>query len=831
MFRLNQLKLALCQMNVVPGRPDINRATITKEIESAAKRNCDLIIFPELCIPGYFIGDLFEDDAFIKDVLRVNEQIRVATQIGITAIFGSITTTKNRHGEDGRLIKFNTALIAQNGEWKGSAIKTLQPNYRIFNDDRHFYSTRKIFEEQLQNDAAQTFEIADLFQPLKINTRIGEIKLGLILCEDMWHQDYHFNPTQYLVEHGAELIINISASPWSWQKNRKRHQIIKEIQLLQSKLNKSELNKITSVPFVYVNNTGIQNTGKNIIIFDGSSTIYDDAGEIIFAVDAYQSGSHDCIFQDKNSSLPAKKSDDTKELYLAINTALKGFFNTLPSSRRKVVIGLSGGIDSALSAALLVDVLGKDNVIGINMPSQFNSAETQSLAKSLAENLGIKYEVRAINDIVEAIAKTTSSNANTPGYENIQARVRMEILAARAQDLNAVFSSNWNKVEAAFGYGTLYGDMAGFVAAIGDLVKREVYQLADYLNREVYQREVVPQGCFTIAPTAELKNNQKDPFDYGNLERRGYHDEMVRAFTEFRRNPEWFLENYAQNRLESEMRLNNGRLKEIFPSIDLFIKDLEKHWQLFHGSYFKRIQSAPVPMVSKRAFGTDLRESILAPHLTARYQELKRLLMANSRPQMRIAILGGSFNPAGIHHRRIAEKLTEKFDKVIIVPCGMRVDKPSANTISHNDRKEIVKRGFAGLDRLEIDNYDLDKNTYTPTYLLDKRYREQYPQAQIWHVVGGDIIIGGRNHDSQIHRIWKRGPEIWHELNFCVIVRPGYPIESFDLPPSTELLELDNLYGSGTMIRDRFAEGDPIEDLVTPEVASYIKEHKLYCEN
>lgn len=815
MNKLNKLKISISQMPVIAGRPDLNRDYIIKEIQQARETASDIIIFPEMCVTGYIIGDLYDDESFIKDAQRCNEQIRIATQGEIIAIWGNITLETKSKGENGRVRKFNSAVVAQNGKWVGYTYKTLHPNYRMFDDDRHFYSMRKLFEEELQASSqdAETPKITDYFLPFEINTRLGTINIGVILCEDMWHKDYCYNPTQYLVDNGAELIINLSASPWSWQKNRKRHEIVKE------------LLKEAKTPFIYVNNTGLQNTGKNLVVFDGSSTIYDPKGNIIFSVSAYEARTKEFIFSDNMQPIANPSLDDTKELYQAVSCAIREYFQTLPPNYRRVIVGLSGGIDSALTLALYVDVLGKENVAAINMPSRYNSKETRSIAEALAKNLEVAYEVCPIQEIVDLIAQRTNVEVGSASYQNIQARVRMEILAAKAQNTKTVFSSNWNKVEAAFGYGTLYGDMAGFIAPIGDLVKREVYQLADYLNKVIYKKEVIPQSCFEIAPTAELRENQKDPFDYGNLKRRGYHDEMVRAFTDFRLNPEWFLEKYAEDSLEKELKLEPNTLNRLFRTKQDFLNDLEKHWRLFHSSYFKRVQSVPVPIVSKRAFGSDLRESVLSAHFTERYQQLKKIILSR---QTKIAIFGGSFNPVGKHHRQIAEKLIQLFDLVVVVPCGIRSDKSSVSAVSLNHRKELVKRGFAKLPKIELDFFDLDNNTYTPTYLLDERYKEQFPNQQIWHIVGGDIITGGREQKSEIHRVWQQGPQIWQELKFLVLTRPGYLVEKEDLPPQAQVLQIDSLFGSGSLIRERIAKDEPIDDLVTSYVEDYIKEFKLY---
>ena len=641
--------------------------------------------------------------------------------------------------------------------------------------------------------------------------------MGVILCEDMWHEDYApVNPSEYFVQNGAEMIFNLSCSPWSWQKNRKRHSIVRNL-LGECK-----------VPFFYVNNTGIQNNGKNIVVFDGSSTAYDRKGNIVFEIPPYSSGAHDFVFRDNMPAVEAVIRDDTSELYSALKCAVKGSFENIDPEMRKAVIGLSGGIDSALDAAIMVDVLGPENVFAYTMPSMYTGPESLGLATNMAANFGISLEVVPIQPVVDAIAKATGCEPDTLAYENIQARARMEILAAKAQKLKCVFIGNCNKVEAAFGYGTSYGDIAGFMLPIGDLVKREVYQLADYLNKEVFKKQAIPEKCFLMAPTAELRKNQKDPFHYGNLQRRGYHDEMVRAFVDFRKNPEWFLEAYFQGSLEKELKLEPGILYELFPTRQAFIDDLEKCWKMFHISVFKRVQAPPIPIVSKRAFGYDLRESMLWSNRTVRYRELKEKLLEKDR-KMRVAVYGGSFNPSHIAHRKIAEALSKEFDLVAIVPCGVRSDKASTNIIDPVFRKEMVKLNFAGMTGITLDFHDVDENVYTPTLFLQERYEELYPDAEIWHVIGTDLAVGGEQGQSEIHLTWTFGKIIWQSLNWVVIYRPGFDLEQRDLPPhSIGPIAVRDIFGSGTLIRQRIADGKSLDDLVTPEVARYIKEKNLY---
>lgn len=808
MEQLNALKISLCQMEVIPGKPDANTAYIIREIEAAAGRGIDIIAFPEMCTTGYLIGDIFEDTAFIQDVAILNQKIVEATKIGVTAIFGTIIAPPGQKGEDGRHRMQNAGMVAKDGVLAGWSVKTLQPDYRFFNDDKHMYSFRKVLEERGKS-------IKECLLPHQVQTHIGLLKIGVILCEDMWRTDYFFNPTETLVENGAELIFNLSASPWGWQKNRKRHQVVKDL------LSESP------VAFCYVNNTGAQNVGKNILVFDGSSAVYGADGDIIFEAPAYAKGSHDFTFDADLPALAPKPQDDTAELYAAMTRATK----SIVPQGATVAIGMSGGIDSSTAAAHFVDVLGADRVLGIHMPF-INVPGAEDKAKTVADALGIRLEIKPIKDLVEAVCRACNIESRTLAYENVQARARKDILAAMAQKIGGVFSCNSNKVEIAFGYGTLYGDLAGFYAPFGDLVKREIRQIADYLNKVRFGREVISKECIDQRPTAGLAEGQFDPFDYGGLDRRGYHDEMVRAFTEFRRNPEWFLELYMRGKLENELKLEPETLKKLFSDPRDFIRDLENSWIKFYGSYFKRIQSVPIPVFSKRAFGRDLEESMLSPHFTSNYQSLKRYLINESRLRTRIAVYGGRFDPPGIHHQEIVKHLLSScdFDKVLITPCGFYPGKSPTNTpIEHH--KTMIKMAFSGFEdkSVEFDFSDLDLQKFTPNCDLNDRYQKQFSNVEFWYVVGGDLVKNGGAGNSEIQRTWKNGLEVWQNLNFVVVSHPDYQVQQSDLPPSSYLTEINTLMmGRSSLIRKRIARKEPIDGLVAPEIVSYIEENRLY---
>jgi len=835
MRNLSNLKTSLCQMPVIPGRPDLNAQYVIERIEEAAENDVDIIVFPEMCISGYLIGDLFEDDYFVKDVGRFNNQIVRAVPAGMTVIFGTLLFDWEEKNEDGRLRKYNAAVVASGGKTLAVISKTLQPNYTIFDDDRHFFSTRKQKESDdcfLGIANQKRPELADYLEPVEIETRIGKVMIGVTICEDMWKEFYHVNPTEVLAAKGADIVFNISMSPWTWRKNRKRHQIVRD------------LLKHAPVPFVYVNGTGRQNNGKNLIVFDGSSTIYDNHGEIIFAVDPYSEGSHEFIFPPLGSqsrlqinpnsepefmSLAEQNRYEADELYAGWHYAVLGAIENLPKPMRKVIIGLSGGIDSAVVATLVAEIIGPENVYAINMPSHYNSEKTKNIAEQIAKNLGIHYLICPINDVTQAIRVQTGVEEDCLTDENIQARSRMELLAAYSQKIGGVFTCNSNKIEMAFGYGTMYGDMAGFLAPLGDMLKYEVYQMADYLNRVVYKREVIPAECFKLAPSAELKNEQKDPYHYGSLEHRGYHDELVRSFVEFRKNPEWILEKYAKDSLEAELRLEPGILAQLFKTPAEFIIDLEKNYRRFIVSFFKRHPAPQIPILSRRSFGFNLRESMLSPYFTTRYYDLKKSLLSRDNAFPRIAIFGGSFNPACKHHQEIALALASDFNKVIVIPCGdSRTDKESVREISNEDRGVIATLAFEGMENVELDLSDLDNDVFTPTYQLQERYAAKYPNAEIWHVVGADIIIGGRDSNSQIQRGWQNGKDIWENLNFCVIVRPGYEIVAEDLPPVSRIKEISEIHGSGTMIRKMLRQHKNVSEFVADNVLEFILGHHLY---
>ena len=392
---------------------------------------------------------------------------------------------------------------------------------------------------------------------------------------------------------------------------------------------------------IKVNPIGIANVGKFIYLYDGGSTVINTKGTVVLRADSFKEQLLYIERDEIDKLLPVDDPEpsEAEKIYRALSYGVKRYLELIGMS--KIVIGISGGIDSAVGAALYCDVLGAENVYLVNMPSQFNSLTTRGLSEQLAKNLGCQYMIVSIQDSVEATVKQlesapvkllsdgSTSNLIMTAFvqENMQARDRSaRVLAAVAASLGCGFTCNANKAESTIGYATLYGDCAGILAATADLWKYQVYALAEYLNLEVYGREVIPQGIIDIVPSAELSNAQNVDEGKGDPVHYDYHDHLFKAFVEKNQLPEDILKAYADGRLAMELGIERSIIDKYFASYPEFIADLERWWNLYKGvAVAKRLQAPPSIIVSGKPFRSN--EIMNGAYYTQGYETLKNILL------------------------------------------------------------------------------------------------------------------------------------------------------------------------------------------------------------
>ena len=530
------MKIALCQINPTVGALDANKELILSNYKEAVENGADLVVFPEMVITGYPIADLLYEDGFVDENKKVLGEI--ADKSTVPLILGYIDKDKEH--------LFNSAAVCVNGEQVYRYDKLLLPTYDVFDEDRYF--------------SAGT-------EPGICELQVGgkEVKIGLEICEDLWDEDYDRNISKELHEAGMDCIINISASPYHELRLNER------LDLVQSKV------QLTNIPFYYCNLVGAQDE----LIFDGQSIAMSGDGSLVGLGTIFQ---EEIIYIDteNNSTVEIHQKSREAELYDALVLGVKDYFRK--TGHHEAVIGLSGGIDSSLVACIAVDALGAENVHGVSMPSVYSSEHSKDDAHALAENLGIDYRSISIEDAVDQFETTLkphfSDQEKNVAEENIQARVRGNLLMALSNKHHWLVLSTGNKTELALGYCTLYGDMSGGLAVISDLSKVDVYGVSKWVNKHAgFER--IPENCITKPPSAELAPGQVDPFDYDIV------SPLVEAIVEERKSP-------AQLAAE-------GYEKEL-------VKDL---YQKIRVNEYKRRQAAPGLRVTKKAFGTGRRMPIV----------------------------------------------------------------------------------------------------------------------------------------------------------------------------------------------------------------------------
>lgn len=545
------MKIALAQLNFFVGDFDGNVSKMLDAVGNAKAQGADLVVFPELATCGYPPRDFLEFDDFIRRSERAVLKMAEAAQ-GIAIVVGSVSRNPVIEGKD----LFNSAFFLEDGKVKHVQHKALLPTYDVFDEYRHF-------------EPAKDFKVVD-FKGKKI---------ALSICEDLWNLGnenplYTVVPLDEMMPQKPDLIVNISASPFSYDHAKSR------IHVLRANVQRYGL------PMIYVNQIGSQTD----IIFDGGSIVISPDGNVYEEMPYWE----ECVktFDLQEVMNGGRHSEQPKEKIALIHDALllgiSDYFKKL--GFKQAILGLSGGIDSAVVAVLAARALGEDNVRALLMPSQFSSDHSVNDARDLAINLGIQYDIVPIEPVFERYMETLKPHFwGSPfnvAEENLQARIRGMLLMALSNKFGNILLNTTNKSEMAVGYGTLYGDMCGGLSVLADVYKTEVFQLAHFINKDGI---VIPENTITKPPSAELRPNQKDS---DSLPEYDILDAILYQYIEQRQGPHEII----------RMGFDEATVRRALRLVNI--------------NEFKRHQAAPVLRVSPKAFGVGRRLPIVGKYLS-----------------------------------------------------------------------------------------------------------------------------------------------------------------------------------------------------------------------
>ena len=543
------MKIALAQINVTIGDFEGTTKKIEHYVTKAHENGAKLIIFPELTITGYPPRDFLEFDDFVQQAGHVLEQLKpLSYNIGI--LVGLPTPNPQPEGKN----LHNTAVLLFGGQEIHRQHKTLLPTYDIFDEYRYF--------EPSTNWNVVEFE---------------GLRLAITICEDLWNLGnenplYTVNPMAKLMRQQPDIIINLSASPFDYQHAKER------IRVLRANVQAYDL------PIIYVNYAGAQTD----LIFDGGSLVIDKEGNIRKELPFFEEKLD--FFDTDDFSLPGQDNERPKEkialIHDALITGIRDYFEKI--GFQTAILGLSGGLDSAVTAVLAAQALGPENITALLMPSEFSSKNSVTDALALAKNLGIRAEALSISPVFDTTMEILRPYLG-PGFdlteENIQPRIRMIYLMAFSNRFGHVLLNTSNKSELAVGYGTLYGDLAGGLSVLGDVYKTEVYALARFINHE---KEIIPKNILIKPPSAELRPGQKDTDTLPPYE---ILDPILYMYIEEQKSPSDIIEQGFDPVL------------------------VRRILRMVNRNEFKRYQLAPVLRISPKAFGTGRRMPIVAKYL------------------------------------------------------------------------------------------------------------------------------------------------------------------------------------------------------------------------
>ena len=541
------LRVAMAQINSTVGDLEGNVEKIKRFLEDAKDHGSDLVVFPELAVTGYPPQDLLLENGFVEKNKKILQKMINFNKVDVVGVVGFV----DYKGKD----LFNAAAIFNRNKLIGVVYKTLLPTYDVFDEDRYFKPAKEI-------------------APVSVTLNKKTVKIGIEICEDLWDNNYNVKVTDLLAKKGAELIVNVSASPFLVGKHLERNKLLKE---------KSTK---TGIPIFYVNLVG----GQDELVFDGNSMAVDKGGNLIALAKQFEEDlviTEIDLLHDLAMKIEAPAHDKVQEMFGALVLGIRDYFKK--TGFEKAVVGMSGGIDSSVTACIAVAALGKENVIGISMPSRFSSEHSKTDAEQLAENIEICFVKIGIQDFVNRFHKdmegplgqirkcfgVKKEDDDPVADENIQPRARGNILmdiSNRLKDLKILVLNTGNKTEVALGFCTLYGDMAGGIGALGDVSKLEVYKLAEYINKKS-SKPVIPKSVLEKKPSPELKECQFDPFDF----------EIVSPL----------VDEIIENRRSMQDLINMGYPKET----------VEDTYKRVKNSEYKRRQATPCIKITPKAFG------------------------------------------------------------------------------------------------------------------------------------------------------------------------------------------------------------------------------------
>ena len=542
------MRVTIGQINTTNGDFESNTASVIRGIEQAKKDASDLVVFPETCIQGYTSFDWFLDRDVQRCALEPLEKIIAATK-GITAVVGTVRPSGLLTGR--RL--YNSAAVIRNQELLGFADKTLLPEYDVFDDPRYFQpaSERHLFS-------------------------YDEKKLGVAVCEDFWNDKtfwrerlYTNDPADELIDLGAEVLVSINASPFNKGKMGQRCAMV------------SHRAMMAKVPIIFVNLVG----GNDGIIFDGASIVADARGKIILQAPPFEEFIGTVDLDSDTADTRCLPGDDVETIHDALVLGIRDYARK--NGFKRVVLGLSGGIDSAIVAALACEAIGAENVLSVMMPSPYSSRSSIDDSVELGRRLGMPVVEHPISNAYEVLRKEMklpepSVENKSTAAENLQSRLRGNILMTISNAEGRLLLSTGNKSELALGYCTLYGDTNGGLAVIGDVLKTEVYALANYLNRK---EEVMPQSIISKRPSAELAPGQ---FDDQSLPPYDQLDRVLRLYFEQKATPNEIV----------ETGFDPGFVRDILNRVESPANE------------FKRRQLPPTLIISRNAIGIGRRRPV-----------------------------------------------------------------------------------------------------------------------------------------------------------------------------------------------------------------------------